>query len=237
MTDQDARSKEFDAYAANYRETMRESTKGLGYDAYFDEYKIREIRDFLKSIHRDGEGLCFLNFGCGIGSSEPYIRKYFPNAKISSIDISTESIKAAAENNKGLQNIEFKVFDGINIPFETSFDVVLIANVLHHIPFDQHIIIARSILSKLNTNGFLFVFEHNPYNPVTRKIVNACAFDKNAVLLNPRYCSQMLGQIGFAWKSIRFTLFFPKFLRFLRPLERFLRITPFGAQYYFVCRK
>jgi len=237
MTDPGAGKEEFDDFAQSYQDVMRESAKGLGYDAYFDEYKIKEIARFLQGEGRCGDGFRFLNFGCGIGKSEPFIRSYFPKASICSVDLSRETVIAATQNNKTLSDVEFRAFDGVNIPFEGGFDVVLIANVLHHVPFDQHEAVAKSIYGKLNKNGLLFVFEHNPYNPITRKVVNACAFDKNAVLLKPGYCGRMLGRAGFAWKSLRFTLFFPNLLGIFRPLEKFLSSIPIGAQYYFVCRK
>ena len=38
----------------------------------------------------------------------------------------------------------------------------------------------------LSEKGNIFITEHNPYNPVTRKIVSECAYDKDAILLkNP----------------------------------------------------
>ena len=43
---------------------------------------------------------------------EIFLRKYFTNAMIYSIDVSNESIKAAEERNSGLDNVIFKVFDG-----------------------------------------------------------------------------------------------------------------------------
>lgn len=78
------------------------------------------------------------------------------------------------------------------------------------------------------------VFEHNPFNPVTRYIVGSCPFDANAVLISPWLMSSRLRQAGFEMIEVRFTGFFPRALACLRPMERWLGWAPMGAQYYAV---
>ena len=129
--------------------------------------------------------------------------------------------------------ITFEAFDGIHIPFENSFDVIFIANVLHHVPFENHVPILKHLYEKLKDGGTLFLFEHNPLNPLTVRAVNTCEFDRDAKLLNPLYANRVLKESGFARRNIRFVIFFPKFLSFLIPLEKYLRKLPLGAQYYF----
>lgn len=237
MKNQETTGHEFDSFAKSYRDAMEASLKGSGYDTFYDEYKIRELHDFLANAKYGKDDFSFLNFGCGIGKSEPFIRKYFSKAKIYSIDVSVESINVAKDNNNFLHNLEFAVFDGVDIPFDLSFDVIFIANVLHHIPYEQHMTIMDSIYNRLNKDGYLFIFEHNPHNPITRRIVNSCVFDKNAVLLKPKYCLSLLKQYNYSWFTIRYTLFFPKSLSLLRLVEKYLRKLPLGAQYYCICMK
>jgi hypothetical protein len=83
----------------------------------------------------------------------------------------------------------------------------------------------------MTTNGELYVFEHNPYNPITRHLVNSCPFDADAELLTPKQLASLLRGAGFSTIEKGFILFFPSFLRLLRPLERFLTYLPLGGQY------
>jgi hypothetical protein len=74
--------------------------------------------------------------------------------------------------------------------------------VLHHVPpADREALLAR-VATKLAPGGKLVVFEHNPWNPLTRKVVAECAFDADAVLLPPTEilkirCKQRHGTKGF----------------------------------------
>ena len=85
----------------------------------------------------------------------------------------------------------------------------------------------------LSDEGSLFVFEHNPFNPVTRRIVNTCPFDRGAVLLRPKEVSDLVRGTGLETKERGYCLFFPGFLRGLRRLEKYLFWLPLGGQYYF----
>lgn len=229
---------EFDKFARDYESILSESISAYGFSpSYFDEYKIREVCRFVKSEGLKNKQIKFLNFGCGTGRSEKLIRKYFKKSIIFSIDVSEKSIEIARENNRELDNVVFKSFDGYQIPFEDRFDIIFAANVFHHITHEEHPVVLKRIYQNLNENGFLFIFEHNPFNPITLKIVRSCEFDKDAKLLNPFYTNRILSQSGFEWRRIRFIHFFPKIFWFLFPVEKYLRKIPFGAQYYFVAKK
>ena len=85
----------------------------------------------------------------------------------------------------------------------------------------------------LKTGGRLYVFEHNPANPITRYIVKTCVFDKDAKLLTASYAIDLLMKNGFGKVTTRFMLFFPrmKWLGFLHRLEKYMQKIPYGAQY------
>src|SRR5437762_6407109 len=69
---------------------------------------------------------------------------------------------------------------------DRDYDVVIIANVLHHVrPGARHATISRAA-ELLAGNGSVVVFEHNPANPLTRRAVRSCPFDEDAILLPPR---------------------------------------------------
>jgi hypothetical protein len=82
----------------------------------------------------------------------------------------------------------------------------------------------------------LCLFEHNPLNPLTRHAVNTCPFDENAVLIGAPTMRRRVHEAGFGNARVKYRIFFPHFLRTLRPLEPKLTWLPLGAQYYVVAR-
>jgi len=229
---------EFDEFAEEYEQILSEISTRSGFDIpYFHEYKIKEIYNFVKSKRWLDKPIDFLNFGCGIGQSEKFIRKYFRYSNIYSVDISEKSIEIAKQRNKEIGNIHFKTFDGYGIPFENRFDIIFVANVFHHIPPEKHMAILENFCQKLKDRGYLFIFEHNPFNPMTVRIVKSCKLDQDANLLNPIYTNKILAKSGFKWRRIGFKIFFPKSLWFLIPLEKYLTKLPLGGQYYFVAKR
>ena len=84
----------------------------------------------------------------------------------------------------------------------------------------------------LAAGGSLFLFEHNPWNPLTTHAVRNCVFDENAVLINGRDMRRRVKAAGFSSPDIVYRIFFPRLLARLRPLERYLTRIPVGAQYF-----
>ena len=65
------------------------------------------------------------------------------------------------------------------------------------------------IRSCMHSNSEVFIFEHNPYNPVTRHAVNTCAFDRDAILLSPRDMERIVMGAGLTLLGRKFLLFLP----------------------------
>jgi len=220
----------FDEFAKDYRNTHNKSVQMSGADSdYFSEYKILELLKY----ENDQSPLNILDFGCGDGNSSKFIREYFPNATITGIDVSEESIGEA--KNKKIENSNFTAFNGAQIPFDDNrFDIVFTSMVFHHIEHKLHSGILKEINRVLKPGGRFYNFEHNPNNPLTRKVVNECPFDKDAVLLKPSYNRKVTANSGLKVQSINYTLFIPRH-KFFKPflgLEKLLIWCPVGAQYY-----
>ncbi len=229
---------DFDRYAETYYDLLENSVRLSGYDAaFFADRKAREIAQTLADRGIPTAGLRFLNFGCGIGSGEPALVRHLPGASIFAIDVSRKSLDVARERNRKLSEVSFGEFDGRHIPFPGSFDVILLAGVLHHIPPTERPDILRILFAALSAQGLLFLFEHNPWNPLTRKVVKGCPFDEEAQLVPARSLRKLLTAVGFGRCDIRFIHFFPRLLRVLVPLERWLQGMPLGAQYYCVAAR
>ena len=220
----------FDEFAEGYRETHNKAIVLSGANSdYFSEYKILELLNFEDA----SKPLKILDFGCGDGNSSVYLRKYFPNATIVGIDVSEESIKQAEK--KELPNTTFSAFNGEKIPFNNDeFDLVFTSMVFHHIEHHLHAAILLEIKRILKQGGRFYNFEHNPNNPLTRKVVNECEFDKDAVLLKPGYHKKLVINSGLSLKEIKYTIFFPrhKLFKVFHFTEKLLSWVPIGAQYF-----
>lgn len=224
---------EFDKFAAEYRDLHAANIRVSGEaPEYFAEYKIKDIAAELAQADKSLDARV-LDFGAGVGYSIPFFRRHLPRAQLTCLDVSKRSLEIGAA--RFPVAAEFRHFDGVTIPYpEAAFDVALASCVFHHIPHAEHVRLLGEIRRVLAPGGLLFVFEHNPLNPLTRHAVNTCEFDANAVLVGARTMRARMLEAGFGCARIRYRIFFPALLRALRGLERHLTWLPLGAQYY-VC--
>ena len=225
----------FDEFARDYRDIHNENIRLTGADSqYFSEFKVKWLRDFYGSK----EPSDILDLGAGDGTCLTYFSQYFPKAKLFGIDVSELSIEEAAAKN--IPNTEVQAYNGTEIPYsDNSFDVILVATVMHHIRFELHEGLMKEALRVLKPGGKIFIVEHNPWNPVTLHMVNTCPFDEDAVLLKPGYTKTLLRKSGFRKAENHFTLFFPRggVFKAFHFLERYMAGIPIGGQYVTVGEK
>ena len=84
----------------------------------------------------------------------------------------------------------------------------------------------------LDAGGELFLFEHNPYNPITRKIVSECIYDEDAILIKPKELIDLASETHLKYIKHRYCLFVPPKYKFLTKLEKYLGSIPLGGQYW-----
>jgi SAM-dependent methyltransferase len=223
---------EFDKFADEYAQLHRRNIAASGESPeFFAEYKVKDVRAWLDAAGQGrGSPARILDFGTGVGASIPWLATHFPGAALTGVDVSQRSLEVARGRFPGAAN--FVGFDGRQLPFDSGqFDVALAACVFHHIDESRHVDLMREIGRVLAPGGWLFVFEHNPLNPLTARAVRDCVFDENAVLIGARSMRGRLQAAGFGNTVLRYRIFFPGPLRALRPLERALAWCPLGAQY------
>ncbi len=219
---------DFDEYADRYEDLLQDQLSFFSKDrGYFSDHKASlAARQFDKPPNR------ILDFGCGIGLSLPYLAKYFPNAELFATDISEKSLQHVAKTHQAVTVLQNGEVDG------HCFDLIFAAGVFHHIPPAQRREACARLSACLSPGGRVCVFEHNPYNPVTRRMVSTCPFDEDAVLLKRRELANLLADTrGLTVERREYCLFFPEPLKGLQPIERFLGWLPLGGQYYVVARK
>jgi ubiquinone/menaquinone biosynthesis C-methylase UbiE len=219
---------EFDKFADEYRTLQSASIAASGEPPeYFWEYKVRDLAGFRKQYDKP---VRLLDFGSGIGTSIPYFDSYFPGSQVISMDVSLRSLVIGSERFRNLA--DFVQFDGSRMPFrDETFDIVFAACVFHHIPESEHVHLLRELRRILVPAGLLAVFEHNPWNPLTRSAVDACPFDENAQLIPGWKMRRRVALAGFQRTELQYRIFFPRFLARLRPLESYLMWLPLGGQY------
>jgi hypothetical protein len=147
-------------------------------------------------------------------------------ARIDGYDVSQECLGRISPELRRQGTFTSKTRD-----LDRSYDIVVIANVLHHIkPEDRQDVVSEAV-GMSERRGRLVVFEHNPANPLTRWAVEHCPFDENAILLSPREAMEYLKRAGLEQANRRYIVFFPRALKWLRHVEKSLGWCPMGAQY------
>ena len=224
---------EFDRFADEYEQQHASNIRLSGETpTYFARYKVQDVAQLCAGQPPSR----ILDFGAGVGASVPHWREAFPEASLTCLDVSQRSLDIARERHPGAA--DYCIFDGVTIPFPAgSFDVAFAACVFHHIDSEDHVPLLCELRRVLTDEGRLFVFEHNPLNPLTRHAVNTCPFDANAVLIRAGTLHERLRTAGFGRVSLAYRIFFPGALSALRPLERMLTHLPLGAQYRLCAQK
>ncbi len=226
---------DFNKFAKTYREFLDVSLRKIGFSSkYFADYKAREIYNFTINIKKASANR-ILDIGCGDGVGTLHLKKYFPQSLIVGLDVSSKCIQEAINNNP--PDIQFHLFNGESLDYpQESFDTIVIANVFHHVPKIIQVSLLKECLRVLDKDGWLFIFEHNPNNPVTLYLVKDCVFDKDAVLMRTSALKKLLIGNNFSVK-FRYIVFFPGFLKCFLPFEKFLYWLPLGGQYYSCSKK
>jgi len=220
---------EFDDYVDVYELHMDNTIpKILNDDLYFSEYKIKLISKLCK----DKKIKKILDYGCGSGRSIQFLEQYFKGSEIYGFDVSVESIRVASKENNYA-----KFFSSIDEIKNESFDLILSANVFHHIKPEEQSDALHACYEMLSDQGEFFIFEHNPINPATRWIFEKCPLDIDAEMIGMNKLLVKGLSTKFKLNKKGYCLFFPKPLKFFRPLEYFMSFLPLGAQYYLDFKK
>jgi len=212
---------EFDSYAEQYEHLVAQSIRISGEKPqYFAAYKAAYLARLVpKNIMR------VLDYGCGIGMLTNQLRLRFPKAQVDGFDPSPGSLSRI--NPSLLAQGSFESDPG---SLGSAYDLIVMANVLHHVKPAERQGLVSDVASRLSPGGRLVVFEHNPYNILMRWAVAQCAFDEDAILLRRKESTFYLEWAGLKATS-DYIVFFPRWLRWLRSFEQHLYWCPMGAQY------
>ena len=216
----------FDSHASNYEQALSDSLGIFGeMSSYFAQYKLNILTECIDQH----EIKSVLDYGSGVGSSIPFIREKFPDSEVWATDLSIKSLEILKSRYPLTQISEISALP------KRYFDLIFVSCVIHHIPVSDRLEIMHQLFNYLSPNGRLCIFEHNPYSPITRRIVSNCEFDDGVVLINNSSLKKIILKVS-PKSTIKsgYCLFFPSFLSKLFYFEKFLRWLPFGGQYFVI---
>jgi SAM-dependent methyltransferase len=118
-------------------------------------YQANTLTELLHHDTIYSPGSKVLEVGCGVGAQTIILSRNSPEASITSIDVSSESIEKARQlaEKEGLKNVEFQVANIFDLPYEDEiFDHIFICFVLEHLknPLDALLSVKR-LLKKEGT--------------------------------------------------------------------------------------
>jgi SAM-dependent methyltransferase len=220
---------EFDAYSDSYRAEVEQALPLPGMDLdRFTAVKAGHLVELAERLLRSPRELAVLDVGCGTGETDRFLGGAF--GSLHGADISEGLLSRARETNPG---VEYRHHEPGRLPYEEdTFDLSFCINVMHHVPPPEWPAFVAEMGRVTRRGGIVAVFEHNPLNPVTRRVVSRCTFDEDAVLLRRRRTEQLLEGAGLLPAEGGYILFVPVGGAWARALERPLRWVPLGAQYY-----
>lgn len=220
---------DFDVYRDRYREAVEESIGFAGAD--LDLYTRAKARTLLELVARrvgDPAQLSFLDLGCGTGETDRFLKGRV--ARLTGVDIASELIERAREVNPWAEYRSFRAGDAVPAD-DGAFDVAFAICVLHHVRPGARADLLGEMRRVTKPGGLVVLFEHNPWNPLTRRAVSNCEFDRDAELLSRRVAGRLLEGAGMEQVEGSYILFIPRESGLVATLEHRLRRLPLGAQY------
>ncbi len=198
----------------------------------------RKVSALLAQLRHEGlsRPLRILDVGCGVGLVEERLTASSPMGLLAGIDLNCEDLSIAC--GRQLPSCLYAQASGMDLPFaDASFDAVFTICTLHHVPPAHRARVLAEMHRVLKPSGWMFAFEHNPYNPLTRYFVSICKWDHGCRLLAPRELLDGFRQLRLKSLRRKFLIFFPSAFKALLSWERRMGWLPMGAQYFVAGQK
>lgn len=141
--------------------------------AYYDEYVDRQVRAGVNERHyniRDlvvknasQQDIRILEMGCGIGTVTGLLANAYPQGSILAMDMSPASIEHAKATFATIPNIIFTTGDVVETPINGQFDLIVLPDILEHIPVDLHLKLFNRFNRLLKNGGRVIIHSPDPY--------------------------------------------------------------------------
>lgn len=225
---------DFDRHASTYRQDVDRSIRFSGRDT---DFFARRKADELVALVTDHLGRPAdqraLDVGCGTGITDRHLARRF--AELHGVDLSAASLHEAQVANPSV-TYHHQTGDHLPLP-DDGFDLAFAVCVLHHVDPPHRERFVADVARVVRPGGLVVVFEHNPYNPLTRLAVDRCELDEGVTLAPRREVVDLLVGGGLDVVHHGHLLFTPFDTAWARRLDRGLRRLPLGGQHVTAARR
>ena len=222
----------FDQFAGDYDTALAQGLSVTGEDKmYFAKGRVDWTRRILTKLNEHPQTI--LDFGCGTGTSIPLFLDWPEVKQIIGTDVSPKSLDVAIATHASPRT-QFHLMKDYEP--NGNIDLIFCNGVFHHIPPIERPDALNFISRCLKPNGLFALWENNPWNPGTRYVMSKIPFDRDAITLSPLYARRLLRQNNFHLLRTDFRFYFPRMLKWLRPLEILGLKIPIASQYLVLAR-
>lgn len=141
---------------------------------YYDDFAGRQLRVGINERHRAiqawlgrfglAPGMDVLEVGCGVGTQTQLIAGCLEGSgRLLALDFSPRSVELARERLAGQGNVEFLVADVVELDLDRVFDVIVLPDVIEHIPLERHGRLFAKIRKWLKETGWVLIHMPNPF--------------------------------------------------------------------------
>ncbi len=141
---------------------------------FYDDYSARQLRVGVNERHRAiqgwlkrfglAPGMDVLELGCGVGTQTGLISDCLKGAgRLVAVDLSPRSVDFARQRLAGRKNVEFTVADVVDLELDCVFDVIVMPDVVEHIPLERHLRLFANVRRWLRDGGWVLIHMPNPF--------------------------------------------------------------------------
>ncbi len=104
-----------------------------------------------------------LELGCGWGAQTELLAKFLKRGTVTAVDFSQRSLDRAAKRLRAFSNVTFRRLDLTRDSLEGSFNVVVLPDVLEHLPESSHAHLFEQVSTVLGPAGSVMVNIPSPF--------------------------------------------------------------------------
>ncbi len=128
----------------------------------YDELIVKLIPNYKEMIHslitsipfENSRPIKVMDLGCGTGNITREVKKRYPHARVTCLDLAEPMIKIAQHKLAEYDDIQYKVGDFSSFQFDDGYDLIISSLALHHLKTDaDKIAVYQKIYDALREGG------------------------------------------------------------------------------------
>lgn len=139
------------------------------YDGFAAQQAVTGVNERHRMIHQLAlthglaDGRRVLEMGCGIGTLTSLIAKDLPHGSLLAVDLSPVSIERAKAALGHHRQLELRVADVVADPLPGPFDLIILPDILEHIPLELHPKLFQRLQKDLAPQGRILIHSPEPH--------------------------------------------------------------------------